>query len=51
MIGPDLARELSGDDAEPGAAFKGIAFGCALDLAVALVALALLAWWWGLRAL
>ena len=40
MIGPNLARELSGDDAEPGAAFKGIAFGCALELAAALVLVA-----------
>jgi hypothetical protein len=48
MIGPNLARELSGDDAEPGAVFRGIAWGCALELASGLVlvaAVVLLAWW------
>jgi hypothetical protein len=40
MIGPNLARELSGDDAEPGAVFKGLAFGCAIELASALVLVA-----------
>jgi hypothetical protein len=48
VIGPNLARELSGDDAQPGAVFKGLAWGCALELASALVLLAavvLLAWW------
>ena len=40
MLGPDLARELSGEDAEPGAAFPGLAFGCALELASALVVVA-----------
>ena len=40
MLGPDPARELSGDDAEPGAAFKGIAYGCALELAAAVVVVA-----------
>ena len=40
MLGPDLARELSGDDAEPGSVFKGLAWGCALELAAGLVLLA-----------
>jgi len=37
---PDLARELSGDDSEPGTLFRGLAFGCALELAAGLVLLA-----------
>jgi hypothetical protein len=50
MIGPDLARDLSGDDSEPGALFRGIACGCALELAAAAVIVALVALlWWGLR--
>ena len=40
MLGPDLARELSGDDAEPGALLRGLAWGCALELAAGLVLLA-----------
>jgi len=40
MIGPDLARELSGDDPEPGALLHGLAWGCALELAAGLVLLA-----------
>jgi hypothetical protein len=43
VIGPDLARELSGEDAEPGAAFRGIAYGCAVELAAGLVLLAVVA--------
>jgi hypothetical protein len=44
VLGPDLARELSGDDAEPGAVLKGLAWGCAIELAAGLVVWALL-WW------
>jgi len=50
VLGPDLAGELSGDDAPPGSFFKGLAWGCALELAAGLVlvaAVVLLAWWLG----